>query len=92
MGSGAAFEVFADLDRTKRRRNKRTPFDKSLHYYKDEGIKNVFPKATEIQLEAIRKKLQKQQRSDTIKTIISFTIAIPIFMCILFVIVYFFTS
>ncbi|QHI38906.1 hypothetical protein IMCC3317_43060 [Kordia antarctica] len=72
------FAVYEDLDRTKRRRSRRTPFDKNQHYYKDEGNTFTFPKATEAQLKAVREKLQKQQRSDRIKTIISFIVAIPI--------------
>ncbi|MBC8754499.1 hypothetical protein H2O64_07430 [Kordia sp. YSTF-M3] len=70
--------VYEDLKRTRRRRTKRTPFDKNLHYYKDEGIKKTFPKATETQLEVIRKKTKKQQRLDMLKLVISFVIAIPL--------------
>ena len=78
--------VYEDLDRTKRRRTKRMSFDKNLHYYKDEGIKNIFPKVTKAQLKAIREKLSKQQHSDRIKSIIAFALAIPvsIFAVILF--------
>lgn len=86
------FAVYEDLDRTKRRHNKRTPFDKNQSYYKDEGIKKTFPKATEVQLEAIREKLKKQQRSDRIKSIVAFTVAIPISLGILVGIIYFIIS
>jgi hypothetical protein len=72
------FAVYEDLDRSKRRRNKRTPFDKNQRYYKDEGITKIFPKATEAQLEAIRKKLKKQQRKERNKMIIAFVLAIPV--------------
>lgn len=91
MGSGAGFYVHGDLERTKKRRNKRTPFDKNLQYYKDEGVKNEFPKATEAQLEAIREKLKKQQRLDRFKTIIAFIIAIPLSLGFLIGIVYMLT-
>jgi hypothetical protein len=70
--------VYEDLKRTRRRRTKRMPFDKNLHYYKDEGIKKTFPKASEAQLETIRKKAKKQRRLDTLKLVISFVIAIPL--------------
>jgi hypothetical protein len=78
MGSGAAFYVHGDLERTKRRRNRRTPFDKSQRYYKNNGNAFVFPKATEAQLEAIRKKAKKQRRLDTLKLVVSFVLAIPV--------------
>lgn len=78
MGSGAAFYVYGDLDRTKRRRERRTPFDKNLRYYKNEGKKKIFPKLTEIQLSAIRERMKKQNRKERDKSIIAFIIAIPI--------------
>lgn len=78
MGSGAAFYVHGDLDRTKRRRDRRKPFDKNLHYYKDEGERKIFPKLTEIQLSAIRERMKKQNRKERDKSIIAFIIAIPV--------------
>ena len=74
MGSGSAFYVYDDLDRTKRRRDRRTPFDKSLRYYKDDGKKLNFPKLTELQLSTIRKKIQKQNSQLRRKTILIFSI------------------
>ena len=91
MGSGAAFFVHGDLERTKKRRNKRTAFDKNLRYYKDEGIKNEFPKATEAQLKAIRQKLKQQQRKDRLKTIVAFIIAVPASIGLMYAIVTFWT-
>lgn len=78
MGSGAGFYVHGDLERTKKRRNKRTPFDKNLHYYKDEGIQKTFPKVSEIKLNAIREKIKKQERKERDKLIIAFILAVPV--------------
>ncbi|WP_298420113.1 hypothetical protein [uncultured Kordia sp.] len=89
MGSGAGFYVHGDLERTKKRRNKRTPFDKNQHYYKDEGIKKTFPKVSEIQLNAIREKIKKQERKERDKLIISFILAIPASIGLLYGIVNF---
>ena len=78
MGSGAAFHVHGDLHRTRVRRNKRNPFTKKRHYYKDHERKDIFPKITEIQLSAIRERIKKQNRKERDTLIISFIIAIPI--------------
>ncbi|MGH1384167.1 hypothetical protein [Kordia sp.] len=78
MGQGIGFYVLDDIRRTKKRRDKRTPFDKNLRYYKDEGKKKIFPKLTEIQLSAIRERMKKQNRKERDKSIIAFIIAIPI--------------
>ncbi|WP_430409021.1 hypothetical protein [Kordia sp.] len=91
MGSGAGFFVHGDLERTKKRRAKRT-FDKNIQYYKDEGIKEEFPKATEAQLEAIREKIKKQQRLDKFKLIVAFVLAIPLSLGVLIGIIYLLTS
>ncbi|WP_420574018.1 hypothetical protein [Kordia sp.] len=80
MGSGAAFYVLEDLERTRRRRNRRKPFSKSLRYFKDQGIKNKFPKITQIQINAIREKIKKQDRKDRDRLILAFIIAIPVFI------------
>lgn len=89
MGSGAAFEVFGDLERTKKRRSKRTAFDKNLHYYKDDGVKIEFPKVPEAQLNIIRRKLKKQQRSERNRTILAFILAIPVFIFLMISFFYF---
>lgn len=78
MGSGSAFYVLEDINRTNKRRNKRKSFDKNLRYYKNDGIKNKFPKITEIQLSAIREKMKKQNRKERDKLILSFILAIPV--------------
>jgi len=76
MGSGAAFYVHGDLERRKRRQNKRTPFKKNKNYYKDDGNTFMFPKVTEAQLKAIREKAKKLRRLDTLKLVVSFSMAI----------------
>ncbi len=69
MGSGTAFEVFGDIARTKQRRSKRTPFDHAKRYYKNDGIKNVFPKVNSQVLTQIRKRIQEENQQSTRKTI-----------------------
>ena len=78
MGSGAAFYVHGDLERRKRRQNKRKPFKKNKNYYKDDGKTFTFPKPSEAQLDIIRTKIKRQQRLDTFKLIISFVIGVPL--------------
>ncbi len=86
---GAGFYVHGDLERTKQRRNKRTPFNKELRYHKDECIQKTFPKATETQLEAIRKKLKKENRAERKKLILAFVLAIPVSIILIISIVTF---
>jgi len=78
LGSGFGLYALEANKREKNRRSKRTIFDKSLRYYKDEGIRKIFPKATKVQLEAIREKLDKQNRTERKKLIIAFILAIPV--------------
>ncbi|WP_046759049.1 hypothetical protein [Kordia jejudonensis] len=78
MGSGAGFYVHGDLERTKQRRSKRTAFDKNLRYYKNEGVKNIFPKVSEIKLKTIREKIKKQQRKERNQLILAFVLAVPV--------------
>ena len=89
MGSGSAFYVLEDINRTNKRRNKRKAFDKNLRYYKDDGVKNEFPKITEIQLSAIREKMKKQHRKERDLLILSFILAIPVSIGFLYGIVNF---
>ncbi len=78
LGTTGGLHAIEALKRQKSRRNKRKAFDKNLHYYKDEGIKRTFPKVSEIQLNAIREKIKKQERKERDKFIISFILAIPV--------------
>ena len=80
LGSGFGLYSVEAFKRDKNRRNKRKSFDKNLHYYKNDGIKNEFPKITEIQLSAIREKMKKQNRKERDQLILSFILAIPVSM------------
>jgi len=92
LGSGFGLYAVEASKREKNRRNKRKPFDKSLHYYKDEGIKKEFPKASEAQLEAIRKKIHKENQKERRKLIIAFIIGIPVSIVLVISIVMFWNN
>lgn len=78
LGSGFGLYAVEAYKREKNRRSKRKPFDKKLKFYKDEGIRKIFPKISEIKLNAIREKIKKQQRKERDKLILSFVLAIPV--------------
>lgn len=78
IGVGVGLATMNATYKANSRRRKRTPFDKNLKYYKDEGVKKTFPKVSEIKLNAIREKIKKQERKERDKLIIAFVLAIPV--------------
>lgn len=84
MGSGSAFEVFGDIARTKQRRSKRTPFDHAKRYYKNDGIKNVFPKVNSKVLTEIRERIQNEHQQSKRKTIVVLSIVGSILLLIMY--------
>ncbi|WP_430409022.1 hypothetical protein [Kordia sp.] len=78
IGVGVGLATMNATLKANSRRKRRVAFDKNLHYYKDEGIKNTFPKATKAQLEAVRKKIKQQNRIEIRKSIAAFILGIPV--------------
>ncbi len=78
LGSGLGLYSVEALKRDRKRRKKHTPFSNSLLLRNGKKVKNVFPKASKMQLLAIREKMKKQQHKERTILILSFIIAIPI--------------
>lgn len=76
LGSGFGLYAVEAFKRDKKRRKQHTPFSNSLLMRSGKKIKNVFPKATKIQLLAIREKMKKQHRKDRDILILSFVLAV----------------
>lgn len=75
LGSGLGLYSVEALKRDRKRRKKHTPFSSSFRIYKGTKTQFVFPKASKIQLLAIREKMKKQNRKDRDRSILSFTLA-----------------
>ncbi|WP_298420107.1 hypothetical protein [uncultured Kordia sp.] len=88
MGSGSAFEVFGDIARTKYRRSKRTPFDHAKRYYKNDGIKNVFPKVSPQVLTQIRKRIQDEHQQSKRKTIAVLSIVGSVLLSLMYYVLF----
>ncbi|MEM6717858.1 MAG: hypothetical protein AAF611_00950 [Bacteroidota bacterium] len=75
LGSGFGLYSVEAFKRNKKRRKQHTPFSKKMLISKGRKLKRKFPKATRIQLLAIRERMKKQNRKDRDTSIVSFTLA-----------------